>query len=141
MATTKRTTKKPATKKKVAKAAAVKAPSKGRKLRNNENPHPRRLKGALLYEIRSTALAMQLATEKLTNVNTALDALSMSPQHAPVFALLSKKATITEDAKEAKLAFIEAQKKLAAKFNIPIDRIHEYTFDTETGTMSPSKLT
>lgn len=142
------TTKKPATKKKPTKKVAPKkatakkpkaAPK--RKLRANENPHPRKLRGALLYELRSCALSVQLNKEKLENINSTLNVLSMDKKHAPVFAMLNKRDAVSAETKEATLAFAVAQKKVADKFKIPLERIHEYTFDTDTGAITPSKAT
>lgn len=158
--TTKKATKKPS--KKVAKkpAAAAKKPAKkatkkatpakdkpkavkktGRKLRRNEDPHPRRLRGALLYELRAAALSVQLKQEKLETVNASLNAMSMNPEFVEVFKLLSKRTALSSDIKDVTLAFVEVQRKLSAKFNIPLERIHEYTFNTDTGAITPSKIT
>lgn len=132
----KKTKKRAAAKKKTAAKNGAKKKPQARKLRSNENPHPRRLRGNLLLELRAASLEMELRRAKLDAVNAKIDALSMDPRYADVFLLLKQRESISEDMKDTVFSYAEVQKKIGKKFDIPIEDLHEYTFDTDTGVIS-----
>lgn len=118
-------------------SAGTKKP--GRKIRASENPHPRKLKGTLLLEFRAASFNLELRRQKLESTNAHLDTLSMDPSHAKVFSLLAQREGISTDIRDAVLEFAVVQKKLADKFGIPLEKLHEYTFDTDSGAITPSR--
>lgn len=128
MATTKRKT--PAKKTARKSAAKKNGVAKGRKPRKGQKVHPRKLRGQLLHEFRASALELELKRQKLENVGAKLNALSRDTIHDPVFLLLAKKEALVKEIKTQVFAFAEVQKKIAKKFDIPFENIHEYTFDT-----------
>ncbi len=128
------------TKKTTVKKSRKNGVKRGRKLRANENPHPRRLRGKLQLEFKMSAMEVELKRSKLKTTNAQLDTLSMDPQHAAVFQLLRKRDADSADLKDAVIAFAEVQKKVADKFGIPYNELHEYTIDTDNGVIAPSPI-
>jgi len=117
------------------KASTTKAPA--RKPRANQALHPYRLRGKLQLEFKMAAMEVELKRSKLDKTNAELGTLSMDPQHAAVFALMKRKEDIAAEMKDSVVAFATIQKKIAEKFGIPYDKLHEYTIDTDTGAMIP----
>ena len=137
MATRKKTTTKKAAAKKAATKKRTPAKSNGkaraRKPRKSEKLHPRKLRGKILLECRNAALELELKRQKLQNTIEKLNMLSRDPVHDPVFLLLGKKDALVKEVKAETQAWIEMQKKVAEKFNIPFEDLHLYTFDTDAG--------
>lgn len=118
------------------KGAAKKKPAKkkaGAKLRKNQNPHPRKLTGKLLSDLRAASYKLQMKNAQADALEKELNAFSMDSVHAPIFMALAKQKLLVGETKEAIEEFVVVQKMLAAKYKIPIEELHLYTFDTETG--------
>lgn len=135
MATKKKTTKKANG---VPKNGARKRPA--RKLAANQNPHPRRLRGALFHEFKSASAMLAMRRQRLESINDRLNVHSMDQRYAPIFLLLKEREEVSIDIKQAIVDFAEVQKKVAKKFGIPFEELHKFTFDTSTGILQPSAV-
>ena len=94
---------------------------------------PLKLSGALFWRYRALLAETQTKEAYVKLAEQSLDHLSKIPQFAPVFTAIRAKDKARSHHDLSVTSFADLQKEIAKKFKIPLEELHNYRIDTETG--------
>ena len=119
----------------VSRAAREKGQSKRRKRQSKAEPFPMRLTGMMSLKYRALLAELSEAEAVLRRTQDLVANEQSKKIYQPLLILLERQAEEQLEVKRRVAALIQHQKAVAAKFNVPLEQLHEYTIDPETGVM------
>lgn len=118
------------------KASKRKAPRKAKAV-SKDKLFTHKLTGILYHEMRAAHAEVEAANKQVQLLTTHVLHEQQKQVHAPLVKLMQSRDAATRELQLRKQAFGAVQLKVGKKFGIPPEELQNWSFDTDSGVLSP----